>query len=144
MCKPSTYLFIYFLPTYLPMFRTHFLQNGLLKVKTWILTQLKFIHNGVISGIQWMILVGAGSLWATSTSTSSSSFHYSSSLTETASKNQQQQQQSSCAHPSSFSRDDDAAAVIVLLSQKGQKRKKTEKKKRKSSKQLSHNFLKEN
>jgi hypothetical protein len=43
---------------------------------------MRFIHNGVILGIQWMILVGAGSLWATSTTTSNSSFHYSSSLTE--------------------------------------------------------------
>ncbi len=64
--KPSTYLpSSYLFSTYLPIYisQTYFLQNWLL---SWnqILTQLRFIHNWVITGIQWMnALVGAGSLW---------------------------------------------------------------------------------
>jgi len=60
MYKPSNYLVVTYFPTYLPMCEDYFLQNWL---PSWnqILTQLKFIHNWVITGIQWM--VGAGSLW---------------------------------------------------------------------------------
>jgi uncharacterized protein Usg len=60
MYKPSTYLVVTYFPTYLPMYETYFLQNWF---PQWnqILTQLKFIHNRVITGIQWMVV--AGSLW---------------------------------------------------------------------------------
>jgi len=45
-------LSLYF-PTYLPTYETYLLQNWL----RWnqILTQLRFIHNWVIMGIQWMV-----------------------------------------------------------------------------------------
>jgi hypothetical protein len=67
--KPSWYLFSYlstyiwdvfaiYFPTYLPISETYFLQNWLPR---WnhILTQLRFIHNWVISGIQWMVRAGS-------------------------------------------------------------------------------------
>jgi hypothetical protein len=54
MYKPSTYLVIAYFPTYLPTYETYFLQNWLLK-QNQILTQLRFIHNWVLTGIQWMI-----------------------------------------------------------------------------------------
>jgi hypothetical protein len=47
------------------MYKTYFLQNWL---PGWneILTQLRFIHNSVITSIQWMVHQwGAGSLWPT-------------------------------------------------------------------------------
>jgi hypothetical protein len=64
MYKPSTYLVITYFPTYLPIYETYFLTKLVTKVKP-NLTQLKFIHNWVIMGIQWMdgVLVGASSLW---------------------------------------------------------------------------------
>jgi hypothetical protein len=50
--KPSNYLVVIYLPTY--KYETYFLANWLPR---WnhILTQLKFIHNWVITGIQWMV-----------------------------------------------------------------------------------------
>ncbi len=51
MSKPFTYLFSY-LSTY--MHETYFLQNWLPRWNQ-ILTQLRFIHNWVITGIQWMV-----------------------------------------------------------------------------------------
>jgi hypothetical protein len=51
MNKPSTYLLVtIFLPTY----ETYFLQNWLPRWNQ-ILIQLRFIHNWVIMGIQWMV-----------------------------------------------------------------------------------------
>ncbi len=54
MNKPSTYVVITYFPTYLPIYETYFLQNW---ISGWnqILTQLRFIHNWVITGIQWMV-----------------------------------------------------------------------------------------
>jgi hypothetical protein len=54
MYKPSTYLVVTYFPTYLPMYETYLLQNWLPRWNQ-ILTQLKFIHNWVITGIQWMV-----------------------------------------------------------------------------------------
>jgi len=60
MYLPNNNLFSY-LSTYI---WNLFLKNWLPRWKQ-ILTQLRFIHNWVITGIQWMdgALVGAGSLW---------------------------------------------------------------------------------
>jgi hypothetical protein len=54
MYKPSTYLVVTYFPTYLPVSETYFFQNWL---PTWNqrLTQLRFIHNWVIVGIQWRV-----------------------------------------------------------------------------------------
>jgi len=76
MYKPFMYLVEIYLVTYfltnLPIYETYyFLQN---RLRRWnqILTQLRFIHNRVIMGIQWMsdnehpmdgALVGARVLW---------------------------------------------------------------------------------
>ncbi len=54
MYRSSTYLVVTYFPTSLPIYRTHILQNGLLRWNQ-ILTKLKFIHNWVINGIQWMV-----------------------------------------------------------------------------------------
>ncbi len=54
MYKPSTYLEVAYFPTYLPMYETYFLQNWLPRWNQ-ILTQLRFIHNWVITDIQWMV-----------------------------------------------------------------------------------------
>jgi hypothetical protein len=64
MYKPSTYLIVtYFLPTYLPIFLpAYLLYIWNLFLKNWlprwkqILSPLRFIHNWVIMGIQWMIV----------------------------------------------------------------------------------------
>jgi hypothetical protein len=40
--------------TYLPIYETYFLQNWLLRGNQ-MLTQSRFIPNGVITGIQWMV-----------------------------------------------------------------------------------------
>jgi hypothetical protein len=64
MFKPSTYLVIAYFPTYLS---TNFLQNWLPRWNQ-ILTQLKFIHKlSNNSHPADGALVGAGSLWPTST-----------------------------------------------------------------------------
>jgi hypothetical protein len=54
MCNPSIYLVVTYFPTYLPIYETYLLQNWL---QRWngILTQLKFIYNWVVMGIQWMV-----------------------------------------------------------------------------------------
>jgi hypothetical protein len=57
----STYiwnLFVTYFSNYLPICGTYFLQNWLPR---WnhTLTQLRFIHNWVISGIQWMVRAGS-------------------------------------------------------------------------------------
>jgi hypothetical protein len=54
MYKPSTYLIITYFPTYLSIYETYFLHNWL---QRWnkIFTQLRFIHNWVIMGIQCMV-----------------------------------------------------------------------------------------
>ncbi len=54
MCKPSVYLVVNYFPTYLPIYETYLLQNWLPRWNQ-ILTQLRFIHNWVIMGIQWMV-----------------------------------------------------------------------------------------
>jgi hypothetical protein len=54
MYKPSTYLVVTYFPTYRAIYETYFLQNWLPRWNQ-ILTQLKFIHNWVITGIQWMV-----------------------------------------------------------------------------------------
>ncbi len=54
MYKPFTYLIVTYFATYLPIYETYFLHNWLPR---WnhILTHLRFIHNWVIRGIQWMV-----------------------------------------------------------------------------------------
>jgi len=54
MYKPSGYLIVTYFPTYLAIYGTYCLQNWL---RRWnkILTQLRFIHNWVITGIQWLV-----------------------------------------------------------------------------------------
>jgi hypothetical protein len=54
LCKPAICLLVTYLPTYLPICETYLLQN---RLPRWnqILTQLTFIHNWVIMGIQWMV-----------------------------------------------------------------------------------------
>jgi hypothetical protein len=66
MYKPSTYLVVAYFLTYLPTY----LYMRPIPYKNWlrrwnqILTQLRFIHNWVIMGIQWMVRWwGTGSLW---------------------------------------------------------------------------------
>jgi hypothetical protein len=55
MYKPySTYLEVAYFLTYLPISKTYFLQN-LLPRWNQILTLLRFIANGVITDIQWMV-----------------------------------------------------------------------------------------
>ncbi len=54
MCKPSIYLVVTYFPTYLPIYETYLLQNWLPRWNR-ILTQLRFIYNWVIMGIQWMV-----------------------------------------------------------------------------------------
>ncbi len=54
MYKASTYLVGTYFPTYLPTYETYFLQNWLPRWN-WILTQLRFIHNWVLMGVQWMV-----------------------------------------------------------------------------------------
>jgi hypothetical protein len=54
MYKPSTYLVVTYFLTYLPMYETYFLHNWLSRLNQ-ILTQLGFIHNWVIMGVQWMV-----------------------------------------------------------------------------------------
>jgi hypothetical protein len=54
MYKPSLYLVITYFPTYLHIYETYFLQNWLPRWNQ-ILTQLRFIHIWVITGIQWMV-----------------------------------------------------------------------------------------
>jgi len=46
----ETFLLLTYFPTYLPIYRTYFFHNGL---QRWnhILTQLKFIHNRVITSV---------------------------------------------------------------------------------------------
>jgi hypothetical protein len=63
MYKPSTYLVITYFPTYLPIYETYFLHNWLPRWNQ-MLTQLMFIHNLVIIGIQWMLHAG-GCCWFT-------------------------------------------------------------------------------
>jgi hypothetical protein len=64
MYKPSTYTEVTYFLNYLPMYETYFLQKGLPRWNQ-ILTQVRFIHNWVKTGIQRMAgaWVGAGSLW---------------------------------------------------------------------------------
>ncbi len=57
MYKPSTHLVVTYFPTDLPIYETLFLQDSLPRWNQ-ILTQLRFIDNWVIMGIQWMV-----SLW---------------------------------------------------------------------------------
>jgi hypothetical protein len=54
MYKPSIYLVVTYFLTYLPTHETYFLQNWL---PSWnqILTQLRFIHNWIITDIQWTV-----------------------------------------------------------------------------------------
>ncbi len=54
MYKPSTHLVIIYFPTYPLLYETYFLWN---RLPRWNhkLTQLRFIHNWVITGIQWML-----------------------------------------------------------------------------------------
>jgi len=63
MCKPSTYLVITYFFKILCMYETCFIQNWLPRWNQ-ILTQLRFIHNWVIIGIQcmvhWHVLVDCG------------------------------------------------------------------------------------
>ncbi len=49
-----TYLVVIYFSTYVPIYETYFLQNWFPR---WnhILTQLRFIHNWVITNIQWMV-----------------------------------------------------------------------------------------
>jgi hypothetical protein len=54
MYIPSTYLAIAYFLTYLPIWETYFLQYWLPRWNQ-ILTQLRFIHNWVMTGIQWMV-----------------------------------------------------------------------------------------
>ncbi len=54
MYKPSPYLVGTYFPTYLPTYETYFLQNWLPRWN-WILTQLRFIHEWVLMGVQWMV-----------------------------------------------------------------------------------------
>jgi len=54
MYKPFTYLVVTYFQTYLPIYETYFLQNWLPRWNQ-ILTQLSFIHNWVLTGIQWMV-----------------------------------------------------------------------------------------
>jgi hypothetical protein len=54
MHKPFTCLVFTYAPTYLPIYETYFLQNWLLRWNQ-IWTQMRFIHNWVIRGIQWMV-----------------------------------------------------------------------------------------
>jgi len=54
MYRLSTYLKVAYFPTYLPMYETYFLQDWLPRWNQ-ILTQLRFIHNWVITDIQWMV-----------------------------------------------------------------------------------------
>jgi hypothetical protein len=44
MYKSSTYVVVTYIPTYLPIYDTYFLQNWLPRLNQ-ILTQLRFIHN---------------------------------------------------------------------------------------------------
>ncbi len=58
MYKPFTYLVVTYFPTYLP---TYLYNMRLISVQNWLprwnqrLTQLRFIHDWVITGIQWMV-----------------------------------------------------------------------------------------
>jgi hypothetical protein len=54
MYKPSTHLVIIYFPTYPLIYETYFLWN---RLPRWNhkLTQLRFHHNWVITGIQWML-----------------------------------------------------------------------------------------
>jgi hypothetical protein len=62
MYKPSSYVVVTYFSTDLPIYETYFLQNWLPRWNQRI-TQLMFIHNWVIRGIQWMVRrVDAGSL----------------------------------------------------------------------------------
>jgi hypothetical protein len=54
MCNPSIYLVVTYFPTYLSIYETYLLQNWLSRWNQ-ILTQLRFIYNWVIMGIQWMV-----------------------------------------------------------------------------------------
>jgi hypothetical protein len=54
MYKPSTSLVITYFRTYLSIYETYFLHNWLPRWNK-ISTQLRFIHNWVIMGIQWMV-----------------------------------------------------------------------------------------
>ncbi len=54
MCKQNIYLVVTYFPTYLPIYETYLLQNWLPR-RNQILTQLRFIYNWVIMGIQWMV-----------------------------------------------------------------------------------------
>jgi len=54
MCKPSISLAVTYFPTYLPIYETYLLQNWLPRWNQ-ILTQLRFVHNWVVMGIQWMV-----------------------------------------------------------------------------------------
>jgi hypothetical protein len=54
MYKPSTYLEVAYFRTYLLIYKTYFLQNWLSRWNQR-LTQLRFIHNWVITDIQWMV-----------------------------------------------------------------------------------------
>jgi hypothetical protein len=55
MYRPSmSYIVITHVPTYLPTCETYFVQNWLPRWNQ-ILTQLRFIHNWVITGIQWLV-----------------------------------------------------------------------------------------
>jgi hypothetical protein len=54
MYKPSTYLIVTYFPIYLSIYDTYFLHHWL-PTGNQILAQLRFIHNWVIMGIQWMV-----------------------------------------------------------------------------------------
>ncbi len=54
MYKLSTYLVVIYFLTYLPIYETSFIPNWLPR---WnhTLTHLRFIHNWITTGIQWMV-----------------------------------------------------------------------------------------
>jgi hypothetical protein len=54
MYKPSAYLEVGYFPTYLPIYEIYVLRNWLPRWNQ-ILTLLRFIHNWIITDIQWML-----------------------------------------------------------------------------------------